>query len=437
MRRTRFARTRPFIALVAVAGLAACGGNGSDSSDPGTVGGEITYSYWGSPARAEKVNKVIAQYQSGNQGVKVASEVADYNAYIERMTVRAAGGGLPCVIGTQSTFMAPYAKKNVLLPLDDLIESKAIDVSKIPEEVLKAGQIDDKQYMIPTGTFVRLVAYNADLVKESGAPAPTNDLTWAAYADWLKQVQKGLPQGKYAGEIEAGNMFSFTSWVIGHSQQMFKDKELGFDKQLMVDWFTYWLDLQEAGATVPPSMLPDQRLSLEQTPLAKGVAASATRDIPHLYITEKALAGNKLGTSVKAVSMPVDGAIPSANVLGSNGMSIPKDCENQATAASFINFFANDQQAALTFQSDNGILTNTANQDALLADAQTPDGVKQNVTIFRDLTTRRDLATSTYPDGLSTLTAELTRLYEQVAFGKVTPQAATDAFFNKAAQALR
>ena len=436
MARTFTPKIPPVFALIAAVGLAGCGG-GASSSDPGTVGGEITYSYWGSPARAEKVNKVITEYQSANQGVKVTGEVADYNAYIERMTVRAAGGGLPCVIGTQSTFIAPYAEKNVLLPLDDLIKSKAIDVSQIPADVLKAGQINGKQYMIPTGTFVRLVAYNVDLVKESGATPPTNDLTWAAYADWLKQIQKGLPQGKYAGEIEGGNMFSFTSWVIGRGQQMFEDKQLGFDKQLMIDWFDYWLDLQKAGATVPPSMLPDQTLSLEQTPLAKGVAASGTRDIPHLYITEKALSANKLGTSVKAVSIPVDGSVPSANVLGSNGLSIPKKCDNQATAASFINFFANDKAAAVTFQSDNGILTNTANQETLLSDGQTPDGVKQNVTIFRDLTTRGDLATSSYPDGLSTLTSELNRLYQQVAFGQSTPEKATDGFFDKAAQALR
>ena len=427
--------TPPLLAVLAAAGLAGCGGG--STSDPGTVGGDVTYSYWGSPARAEKVNKVIEQYQAANQGVKVTGEVADYNAYVERMTVRAAGGGLPCVVGTQSTFIAPYADKNVLQPLDDLIKSKAIDVSQIPPDVLKAGQIDGKQYMIPTGTFVRLIAYNADMVKQAGASAPTNDLTWATYADWLKQVQKGLPNGKYAAEIEGGNMFSFTSWAVGHGKSMFADGKLGFDKQLMVDWFNYWLDLQKAGATVPPSMLPDQQLSLEQTPLAKGTVASATRDIPQMYVTEKALSANKLGTSVKPVSMPVEGAVSSANILGTNGLSIPRNCKNQATAASFINYFTNDQTAALTFQSDNGILTNTADQKALLADAQTPAGVKQNVTILHDLTARKDLANTSYPDGLSTLTAELTRQYQQVAFGQETTQAAVDAFFNKAEQALR
>jgi multiple sugar transport system substrate-binding protein len=424
-------------AVAAATALAACGGDDSAASASKTVGGAITYSFWGSPARADKVNQVISDYQKAHSNVKVTGEVADYNSYIERLTVKAAGGGLSCVIGTQSTFIAPYADKKVLLPLDNLIKSKAIDVSQIPADVLKAGQIDGKQYMIPTGTFVRILAYNTDLIKAAGAPAPTNDLTWEGYAAWLKQVQQGLPKGKYAGEIEANNMFSFTSWVVGHGQQMFKGNELGFDKQVLVDWFNYWLDLQKAGATVPPSMLPDQQLSLEQTPLAKGIAASGTRDIPHLYITEKALEANKLGTSVKGVSIPTEDPKASANILGSNGLSIPKSCDNQATAASFINFFTNDKAAALVFQSDNGILTNTANQQALLADTKTPAGVKQNVTIFKDLNTRGDLTTSKYPDGLSTLTSELNRLYQQVAFGQMTSQAAADAFFNKAAQALR
>lgn len=435
---------KPFVtkasALVAVAAAASlAAGCGADSAESANkpVGGSISYAFWGSPARAEKVNKVIAEYQSAHAGTKVTPDVADYVSYVERLTVRAAGGGLACVIGTQSTFIAPYADKGVLLPLDDLIKSKKINVSQIPPDVLKAGQVEGKQYMIPTGTFVRVLAYNADLVKASGAPAPTDDLTWEQYADWLKKVQQGLPKGKYAGEIEGPNMFSFTSWVLAHDQKMFDGKKLAFDKQTLVDWFQYWLDLQKAGVTVPPSMIPEQTLSLEQTPMAKGVAASATRDIPHMYITEKALAANKLGGSVKGVSMPSESPTVSTNVLGTNGLSIPKKCDNQATAASFIDHFTNDKSAALAFQSDNGILTNSANQEALLSDAATPAGVKQNVTILRDLTKRGDLANTDYPDGLATLTSELTRIYSQVAFGKMTPQAAADAFFAKADSALR
>ena len=214
MPKSTFTRTVPLVAVAATLAVAGCGGGSSGSAaTSGTVQGAITYSFWGSPARAEKVNKVIALYQQKTPGVTVTGEVSDYASYIEKMTVKAAGGGLACAIGTQSTFYAPYAQKDVLLPLDDLIASKAIDVSAIPKEVLAAGQIDGKQYMIPTGTFVRLAAYNVDMVKAAGAPAPTDDMTWEQHAAWLKQVQAGLPKGKYATEI--GGSSDVRAHVVG------------------------------------------------------------------------------------------------------------------------------------------------------------------------------------------------------------------------------
>jgi multiple sugar transport system substrate-binding protein len=126
----------------------------------------------------------------------------------------------------------------------------------------------------------------------------------------------------------------------------------------------------------------------------------------------------------------------SANVLGSNGISIPENCDNVPTAAAFTNFFANDTDAALAFQSDNGIVTNTAAQQALLDDTETPEGVKRNITTLSALTESGDLTTSTYPEGLATLTTELLRLYQSAAFGEITVDQAVDEFFTSAESAL-
>lgn len=423
------------VAGVAILALTACGG-GDSAGSSGEIEGNITYSFWGTPARADKVNTVIDQFHSKNPGTKVTAEVADYNSYIERLTVRAAGGGLACALGTQSTFYTPYAKKNVLEPLDELISSGAIDTKNIPADVVEAGKIDGKQYMIPTGTFVRLLAYNEDLIKKSGAELPTDDLTWEQYGDWLRKVQAGLPNGVKAAEIEATNMFSFTSWVVGHGETMFEDGKLAFDKKLLADWYQFWLDLTADGVTIDPAKIPDQSGPLELTPLATGQTATATRDIPHLFITAKALQGSKKGNVVGHVSIPSQDPARSANILGSNGISIPAKCDNKATAAAFINHFANDVDAALAFQSDNGVVTNTAAQDALLSDPKTPDGVKQNVTILRELTESGDLTNTTYPEGLATLTNELNRNYQQVAFGKMSVEDAVNAFFSSADEAL-
>ena len=418
------------------AALTACGG-GASSDAGGEVEGDIAYGFWGTPARAEKVDAVGALFSDAYPDASIDPEVADYYAYIERLTVRAAGNDLPCATGTQSTFFAQYADNGVLRSLDDLIESGQIDVSGIPDDVLKAGQIDGEQFMIPTGTFVRLLAYNADMVAEAGVDAPTDDMTWEDYAAWLEELQPALPAGVYAAENEGGLMFTFSSWVVGHGGEVFTDdNKLGFDKEMLADYLQYWLDLADAGVILPPSSIPEQNGALELTPMAVGTAVAGTRDIPHIYITEQALAGAGKPANIEQVSIPSEDEDQSANILGSNGISIPESCDNVPTAAAWIDFFANDVDAALAFQSDNGILTNTAAQDALLEDADTPDGVKQNVTILRDLTESGDLTTSRYPAGLNTISNELLRLYQSVAFGEMTVDDAVDAFFTSAEDAL-
>jgi multiple sugar transport system substrate-binding protein len=425
------------VSAAAVVALAACGGGEAEVNPPtGEVKGSITYAFWGSPSRAEKVQKVIEHFEAEHPEAGVTADVADYNSYVERLTVRSAGGGLACVIGTQSTFVTPYAQQGVLRPLDDLIERGEIDVSGLPADVLATGRIDGRQYLLPTATFARLLAYNRDLVASTGASEPNDDMTWEQYADWLRTIQRGLPDGVHASEIEATNMFSLTSWVIGHGETMFDGNHLGFDRSLLARWFDFWLALTAEGVTVPPAMIPEQSAALELTPLALGRAAVGTRDIPHMPVVEAALAANGLGGAVSSVSMPSEEPGRSANVLGTNGISIPADCDEVSTAAGFADFFANDIEAAKAFRSDNGIVANRDAQQALLQDPGTPDGTKRGIATFRELSEAGDLATTTYPAGLSTLTRELSRIYQELAFGETTVDAAVDEFFTAADRAL-
>lgn len=434
---TKMKRTSAVLATVAAGALAltACGGAAAKPTPTGEVEGEISYSFWGSPARAEKVDAVVDLFESAFPDASVSPEVAEYLAYVERLTVRAAGDDLACTTGMQSTFFASYAQNGVLRELDDLIDSGQIDTSDIPEDVMAAGQIDGKQYMIPTGTFVRLMAYNEELINAAGVSAPDDDMSWEDWADWLHELQDGLPAGVYAAENEGGTMFTLTSWVVGHGETMFDEDGIAFSKETLADFFQYWIDLADDGVAVPPATIPEQNGALELTPIALGKTATGTRDIPHLFIMEQALAGNGQPSAVKAVSMPSE-SDESANVLGSNGIAIPENCDNVVTAAAYTNFFANDPEAGLAFQSDNGIVTNTAVQDALLEDPETPEGVKRNITTLRTLTESGDLTTSTYPEGLATVTTELLRLYQSAAFGEISVDDAVDEFFTSADSAL-
>jgi multiple sugar transport system substrate-binding protein len=423
-------------ALAALAFLiAGCGGPSSTGAD--TASGNINVSYWGSPARADKMNKVINLFQAKNADIKVQSEVADYNSYVERLTVRAAGNNLACVVGMQSYFQGEYADKNVLMPLDDYIKSGIIDVSGIPKELLDAGKVNGKQYVIPTGAVVRLLAYNDDMIKKAGGALPQNGMTWEEYSTWLKDTQQKLPGGAKAAEIEGEYLPTLTSWVIGHGQTMFENGKLGFSKDLLTDWFKYWMDLQNAGVTVGPAELQAQAGALETTPLALGKTATGGRDIPQLFITQQTLSSAGKGSHVGYVTMPTESKDHASSFLGINGFAIPRSCDRPQAAAKFISFFADDPAAGVAFQSDNGVVTSKAQQAALSQDQATPAGVKQSIQILQDLTKSNAVTNTAYPAGIATLRSNLSRIYEQVAFGRMSIDDAVSQFFSSAQTALK
>lgn len=426
---------------IAVAALAAASValTGCDAAKPSTddASGNIGFSFWGSPQRAEKVSAVIDLFEAKYPDISVRPDVSEYNAYVERLTVRAAGEGLSCVVGMQSYFANQYAEKGVLAPLDDFIESGAIDVSGIPEDVLEAGQIDGVQYVIPTGAIVRLFAYNTSLVEQSGAGLPVEGMTWSEYADWLRKVQAGLPDGVHAAEIEGHYLPTLTSWVLAHGQQMFKDGKLAFDRELLAKWFEYWLKLEQEGVTISPSELAAQTGSLELSPFGTAGTATAGRDIPQLAVTEGILQAAGHDTTVGYMSMPTESSDRPADFLGVNGIAITESCDRPAAAAAFVDFFTNDADAGVAFQSDNGVVTSKAQQEALVADADTPGGVKRNIEVMQELTESGAVTTTEYPSGIASLRAELVRIYEQVAFGGMSVEEGVDTFFTTAESALK
>jgi multiple sugar transport system substrate-binding protein len=272
-------------------------------------------------------------------------------------------------------------------------------------------------------------------VEATGVEPPKAPFTWEEYGSWLRQVQSKLPDGVYATENDGGFMFTFASWVVGHGEDLFTDGELGFTEETLADYFQFWLDLTEEGVALPPAEIPTQYESMEIRPLAKGTAASGFRDIPGVFLTESAIKDAGGHTSIVSVSNPTD-TDESANVVGANGISIPEECDNVTTAASFVDFFTNDVEAAKAFKSDNGVLTNTEAQAALLASNGVDDTVTATVKRLQELEESGDLTSATYPAGSTTITADLLRLYQEVAFGRLNVDEAVDQFFTSADRAL-
>ncbi|WP_019178895.1 extracellular solute-binding protein [Microbacterium yannicii] len=425
------------VTMVGALALGGCaGGQGQAAPEPtadlGAVEGEIQYAWWGGTGRNEKTQAVIDLYTAANPEVTVKGTTSEYNAYWENASVQAAGGNLACIPQMQNRVMADYADRGALRPLDDLVESGVIDVSEIPEGVLDSGRgKDGNLYMIPYGAAFGALLVNETQVEQWGESVPEDGYDWEELSDWLSTLVDA--SGTPAIDLFGGNDDQLEAWVRSQGDNLYgEDGGLGFGKDSLVDFWNYSEALREDGVTISAERGSELLgVPLEQQPFSQGQQPTFFWPANGLSSAQATIEGVTPGTALTAVVMPSGEAGP-GNALWLSGLAISKDCDNVATAASFIDFFVNDEEAALVYASDNGANTNTANLEALLDSPDIPDTRKTELRLYAYLADA-DIAPVVYGKGYQSVFLDaLARYYQQVSFGELSVEDAADAFIAEA-----
>lgn len=436
-------RTRTLTALLAgtaaLALVAACSGTSSrDRQDPpdleGEVAGSIDYSWWGGPARNEKTQAVIELFEAAHPDVTVNGITADWPSYWQRLSVQAAGGNLPCIPQTQNRSLADYADRNSLLPLDDVIESGAIDVSHIPPDVLDTGRgTDGNLYMIPYGAAFYSLMYNETMATEAGLETPEHGYDWDWYADWVTQAAEALPDGLVASQLIGVVPELFQAWAIGQGEDLYDDSgQLGFSPQTLTDFWNYSEQLRTAGATVSAEVTSENTgQAVEQSDLANGTQMSLFWPANALASVQGSLDGTVDGQTLQVAPMPT-GPQGLGNSLYVSGLSISANCDNVPTAAAFIDFFINDPEAADVYAADNGANVHSENLQRLIDNPQTSDAKRAELELFQYIASQ-EVPAVTYPQGYQTIFQEtFARYYQEVAFERMSIDEAVEQFIAEA-----
>lgn len=440
MRNTRRVITIASAAVITGLALSACGG-GSNGGTPqavdanGEVAGEIQYAWWGGPARNDRTQAVIDLYQEANDGVTVKGTTSEFGAYWENMTVQAAGKNLPCVPQMQNRTMADYADRGSLLPLDDIVESGGIDVSNIPESVLDSGRgADGKLYMIPYGAAFGSLLVNVTEVKELGLETPPEGYDWEWLAGWLNDISEAT------GVPAAGNLGNqqdvLEAWFRSNGEDFYAEGELAFEADTLKEYWEYSEKLRESGASISAERASElSGVPLEQNPFTQGEQATLFWPANGLGTAQETIDKVVPGQELQAFPLPSGEAGP-GNAFWLSGLSISANCENPSTAASFIDFFVNDEEAAIAFASDNGAITNTENLSALLNDPDTTEGKKAELELYAYLT-EQDLPATVYGKSYASIFQEgVTRYYQRISFGELNADEAAEQFVEEAQGAL-
>ncbi len=122
--------------------------------------------------------------------------------YYTQLGTAAASNTLPDVAIVHADQVATQAYRNVIRPIDSVVEQMGVGASDFPEAVWAAGEVNGQRYSIPLDIHPGVLYYNMDLLEGAGITAPpTNQAEFDAAA-------QALTTGETKGFLLTAGFFS-------------------------------------------------------------------------------------------------------------------------------------------------------------------------------------------------------------------------------------
>lgn len=315
----------------------------------------LNLTWWGSQSRHDRTIAVVEMYEAAHPDVDIVYEFAGFSDYWVKLNTQAAGGELACVMQHDYAYIAEWANRGLLAPMEPFFESGAIDLSTIDEELLAGGQIEGQTYGIPLGTNSPAFIIDADAFEAAGLELPATDWTWADFEEIALKLHEEL--GIYAisygledPQFWRGVYVSLGGWIFNEA-----GTALGYeDDQPLVDYFSMISRLIEAGAVADgESRVELSAAGVEGSPIVtsgEAIRYQWSNQVVAVY----AAAGE--GRNLVLHTLPrVEGGESQNYLKPSMFFSVTADCPTPDLAADFVNFFVNDLEANEVLLAERGV----------------------------------------------------------------------------------
>lgn len=233
------------VVMMLVAIVAGCTKKDSDvSADGKTI---LTFGLW--DKYQEPIMRELADmYEAKNENIKIDIQLTPYGQYWTKLETAATGEVLPDIFWINGPNIVKYAANDMLVPLDELVESNNIDLSVYPEGLIDIYTVDGKLYGIPKDWDLTALWYNKKLFDEKGVEYPNENWTWDDMVEAARKLtdkEKGIygiaarpdtQEGIYDTIPQAGG------YIISEDR-----KTSGYDTKEALEGTKIWIDLLEEG----------------------------------------------------------------------------------------------------------------------------------------------------------------------------------------------
>ena len=303
----------------------------------------LRMSWWGNNDRAERTLTVVDLFKAANPGVEVDGQSlpggGDYWTWLATQT---AGGNPPDVIQMDYRYIAEYATRGVLLPLDEMIGS-TIDLSSWPEDRVNSGRVAGKVYGLSLGANTWAMITNHTAWEEVGIAPPTVGTTWEEFAANCAALTANTARSDYYGSQDSsGHEGAFITYVRQRGKDLYtEDGALGIDEEDARAWLAMWSEMRTSGACVPPDMQALAQGNVDTSLVTTGKAATAIAASNQL-VSYQNVNLDTLGVTAIPVT---PGGQPGQYLSSSQFFSLSSQIANPELGGQFLSFFLNDLEA--------------------------------------------------------------------------------------------
>ena len=237
----------------------------------------LRVAWWGGKTRAELTQKVVDLYVSRTPGTTISTEDLGWGDYWPRLSTQIAGGNSPDLIQMDIQYLAEYARRGVLLPLDEFIPS-IMDVSDFDQKLLGNGMVDAKQFGVPLGGNAVSLIINKTAFDEAGIEIPGHDTTWEKYAADMAAFAKGTTRKGYVGSPDgSGKETVLETWLRQRGKDLYDadSGHLNYDETDVSEWFEMWAAMRSAGGIASAETQALEHGDIDDALLTQGKSAIA------------------------------------------------------------------------------------------------------------------------------------------------------------------
>ena len=426
--------------------LAACGGSNTASAstaastttsevaaDSNTSGEKkLTVTWWGNQTRNERTISTLNLYAEQNAGVTFDPQVAEWADYWNKLATASAGKALPDIIQMDYKYLDQYIKNGLLTDLTPYVEDGTLDVSNIDEGILNAGKgSDGGLYAICIGENAPALVYNKTLLDENGITVKDN-MTVDEFKALCKEVYEktGYKSNYYYNQGENNLEYVLRAKDI----TLFENGKLGAaSADDFNQYFGVFEDGIKEGWMLSASSFAERNIgTIEQDPLFYGSDPANRSWCTFLWTNSLSAikAAAPEGMELGITTWPSDDAKKSNYLKPGQFFCVSSDSKDPVEAAKVIDFFTNSVDANKILLAERGVPASTVVADAIAPDLDA--GTQSGMAFIKNVIAPNcSQINAAPPEGTSEVVNLLKQLEEQLCYGQITAQEASEQFFTQ------